>query len=471
MNQAMPENRFLQGAFAPIHQEYSHSKLEITGEVPQELNGSFYRNGPNVQFPPRGDYHLFAGDGMTHAFHIADGQVGYRNRWIETAKFKIEAEQGRSVIDAMNPFNCEEEYVEFVLTDKEGLANTACVWHGGKMLILEEGHRPFEVDPITLQSIGSYDFDGKLTTAMTAHPKIDPVTGEMVMFAYMASGPFESDVGLHKVNRDGVLTESHTIKTPYPAMVHDFVVTENYILFPIFPLTGSLERAMQGQPPFAWEPEKGASIGIMPRHGGTADDVRWVECDPFFVFHFMNGYDQNGQITVDACQFEHAPLFPTADGQETGEVEAVLNRWSIDMNLESPKVKADQIDDLKSEFPICDPRYAMNNYRHGWHAAPDAPDGDMYNCLAHFDHGTGKSEYFSFGDRSYTYTSEAIFVPKSDEAPEGDGYLLAVVTDLRSDESALKILDAQNVTAGPIASAQLGHRVPVGFHGGWRPGS
>ncbi|MCP4813866.1 MAG: carotenoid oxygenase family protein, partial [Planctomycetaceae bacterium] len=283
-----------------------------------------------------------AGDGMTHAFHIADGQVGYRNRWIETAKFKIEAEQGRSVIDAMNPFNCEEEYVEFVLTDKEGLANTACVWHGGKMLILEEGHRPFEVDPITLQSIGSYDFDGKLTTAMTAHPKIDPVTGEMVMFAYMASGPFESDVGLHKVNRDGVLTESHTIKTPYPAMVHDFVVTENYILFPIFPLTGSLERAMQGQPPFAWEPEKGASIGIMPRHGGTADDVRWVECDPFFVFHFMNGYDQNGQITVDACQFEHAPLFPTADGQETGEVEAVLNRWSIDMNLESPKVKADQ---------------------------------------------------------------------------------------------------------------------------------
>ncbi len=470
MNQALPENRFLQGAFAPIDQEYSLSDLPITGEIPLELNGSFYRNGPNVHFPPRGDYHLFAGDGMTHAFHISNGKVSYCNRWIETAKFKIEQEHGRCVIDPMNPFNCEEEFIEFVLTDKEGLANTACVWHGGKMLILEEGHRPFEVDPMTLASKGSFDYDGKLSTAMTAHPKVDPVTGELVFFAYMASGPFESDVALHKVSKDGVLTESHTIPTPYPAMVHDFVVTRNYILFPIFPLTGSMERAMQGQSPFAWEPDKGASIGVLPRDGGTAEDVRWVECDPFFVFHFMNGYDQDGKITVDACQFEHAPLFPTADGQETGDVEAALHRWSIDMNLESPRVKSDSIDENKSEFPVCDPRNAMESYRHGWYATKDSDVGDMYNCIGHFDHGTGKAEKYSFGERERTYTSEAIFVPRSDDAPEGDGYLLAVVTDLESDTSALKVLDAQNVADGPIASAQLGHRIPVGFHGGWRPG-
>jgi carotenoid cleavage dioxygenase-like enzyme len=471
MTEAMPENRFLQGAFAPIDQEYTHTSLPIQGEVPRDLNGSFYRNGPNTQFAPRGDYHLFAGDGMTHAFHIDDGAVGYRNRWIETAKFKLEKDLGRSVIDPMNPFNCEEEYIEFVLTDKDGLANTACVWHGNKMLIMEEGHRPFEVDPITLDSLGSYDFGGKLTTAMTAHPKIDPKTGEMIFFAYMASGPFESDVAVHKVDRNGVLTESHTITTPYPAMVHDFVVTENYILLPIFPLTGSLDRAMQGQAPFVWEPEKGASIGILPRHGGTAADVRWVECDPFFVFHFMNGFDKDGQISVDACQFDHAPLFQTADGKDTGDVEAVLSRWSIDMNSDSPKVKSTAIDDVKSEFPIVDPRFAMHDYRWGWHLTPGAGEGEMYNCVARYDHHYGTSEKYSFGDRADTFSSEAIFVPKSDDAAEGEGYLLAVVTDMPSQKSALNILDAQNIGAGPLAVAQLEHRVPLGFHGGWRPAS
>jgi carotenoid cleavage dioxygenase len=469
MTQAMPDNRFLQGCFAPIDTEYDLPDLPITGEVPADLNGSFYRNGPNVKFAPRGDYHLFAGDGMTHAFHIENGKVGYRNRWIQTAKFKLENELQRGVINPMNPFDCEAGYEEFVLTDKDGLANTACVWHGGKMLIMEEGHPPFEVNPITLESIGSYDFAGKLQTAMTAHPKVDPKTGEMLMFAYMSSGPFESDVTLHKVNREGVLTESHLIKTPYPAMVHDFVVTENYIVVPIFPLVGSLDRAMQGQAPFAWEPEKGASVAILPRHGGTADDVRWVECDPFFIFHYLNAYDKNGRITLDGCQFAHAPLFPDADGNMLADSVPYLSRWDIDMNDANARVVSNRIDERPSEFPQVDPRYAMQENRYGYYTTPDSDKGEMYNCVGRFDLSTNKEEVYSFGERETTFTSEAIFVPKSDDAPEGQGYLLSVVTDLPSDRSSLQILDAENVSAGPLAVAQLPNRVPVGFHGGWRP--
>jgi carotenoid cleavage dioxygenase-like enzyme len=470
MTQAMPDNRFLQGAFAPIDQEYTVQDLPIQGEVPSDLNGSFYRNGPNQQFPPRGDYHLFAGDGMTHVFHIENGKVSYRNRWIETAKFKLEREHQKAMIDPMNPFNSEQGFEEFVLTDKDGLANTACVWHGGKFLVMEEGHPPFELDPVTLESLGSYNYGGKLTTAMTAHPKLDPVTGEMVMFAYMSSGLFASDVTLHKVNADGVLTESHLIPTPYPAMVHDFVVTENYILFPIFPLTGSLERAMQGQSPFAWEPEKGASVGILPRNGG-ADDVRWVECDPFFVFHFMNGFDADGKITVDACQFEHAPLFPLADGTTTEDTDPVLTRWAIDMNSDSPRLQANRIDEYCSEFPMTDPRYAMRDYRYGFYASPDSSEGEMYNVVGRYDHQTGTTDRHSFGDRKTNFTSEAIFVPKSADAAEGEGYLLSVATDLAEGKSSLAILDAGNVSAGPLAMAQLEHRIPIGFHGGWRPAS
>jgi carotenoid cleavage dioxygenase-like enzyme len=469
MTEALPENRFLQGCFAPIDQEYTHTELKITGEVPQDLNGSFYRNGPNVKFAPRGDYHLFAGDGMTHAFHIENGKVGYRNRWIETAKYKLESELGRGVINPMNPFDCEEGYMEFVLNDKDGLANTACVWHGGKMLILEEGHGPFEVDPLTLEAKGAYDFGGKLTTAMTAHPKVDPKTGEMIFFAYMASGPFESDVAVHKVNKEGVLTESHTIPTDYPAMVHDFVVTENYIIFPIFPLTGSMDRAMAGQAPFIWEPEKGAKVGVLPRHGGTAADIRWIECDPFFVFHYMNGFDKDGVITLDGCQFEHAPLFPDASGDVMPDPEPFLSRWNIDLNDDGARVKSNQIDEAASEFPQIDPRYAMHEHTVGFYTSPEGGEGEMYNAVGRFDLTNNRGERHSFGPRETTFTSEAIFVPKNENAAEGEGYLLSVVTDLPSDTSSLAILDAENVSAGPLAMAELGHRVPLGFHGGWRP--
>jgi carotenoid cleavage dioxygenase-like enzyme len=471
MAQPLPDNRFLQGPFAPLQMECDASDLIVNGEIPRDLNGSFYRNGPNQHYAPRSDdFHLFSGDGMTHAFHIEDGKVSYRNRWIRTAKFNIESELGRSAINPLNPFDCDEEYMDFALTDKEGLANTACVWHGGKMLIMEEGHYPYEIDPITLESIGSYNFDGKLNTAMTAHPKLDPVTGEMVFFAYMSSGPFEPDVSIYKVNAAGELTEAHLIPTPYSAMVHDFVVTENYIVIPIFPLTGSIERAMQGEAPFMWEPEKGASVGILPR-GGGADDIRWVECDDIFVFHFMNGYDKDGVITLDGCQFPHAPLFPRADGKATEDADPRLTRWQIDLNKDNARVVHNPIDEYFSEFPQVDPRYAMKEYRYGFYASQEGEKGEMYNAVCRFDHQTGNSERYSCGDISHNFTSEPIFVPRAADAAEGEGYLLSVITDMSRRESALQILDAQNVSSGPLAVAQLNHRIPIGFHGGWRPAS
>jgi carotenoid cleavage dioxygenase len=467
----MPDNAFLQGIFEPVQMECDAPDLIVEGEIPADLNGSFYRNGPNPHYPPRGDHHLFGGDGMTHAFHIGEGKVGYTNRWIRTAKFKLESDLQRSAINPMNPFDSEEQYVEFVLTDKEGLANTACVWHNGKLLILEEGHLPYQVDPVTLASIGSYDFAGKLSTAMTAHPKIDPVTGELIFFAYMSQGPFEADVSLYKVNSDGVLTESHLIQTPYPAMVHDFVVTRNYILFPIFPLTGSLERAMQGQPPFAWEPDKGSSVGVLPRNG-SADDVRWVDCDNIFAFHYMNGYDQDGVITSHQCQFAHPPLFPRADGEITDDAKPFLSRWTIDMNDPSSSVEHELIDDNQSEFPQVDPRYAMSEYRYGFYATPGAGTtgaSGMYNGVGRYDHVSGSTECYAFGDADSAATSEPIFVPRSADAREGEGYLLAVATDTNANRSRLVILDAENLSDGPLATAYLNHKVPVGFHGGWKP--
>ena len=473
MAQVMPaDNPFLQFPFGPIQMECDACDLVVEGEIPADLNGSLYRNGPNQRFNPRSEYHLFAGDGMVHAFHINDGKVDYNNRWVRTAKFNIEDREGRSVLNAMNPMDCEAEYSDFAFVDKEGLANTALVWHGDRLLALEEAHQPYEIDPLTLESIGSWTYRGKLNTPMTAHPKIDPNTGELLFFAYMASGFFSSDLAVHKANAKGILTESITIATPYPAMIHDFAFTENYIIIPVFPITGDLERAMEGGPAFAWEPDKGIHVGILPRHNASAEDIRWLEMDMSFAFHFMNAFELDGKIIVDACQFERPPLFTQVDGSSTGSATPYLNRWSIDLASDHPRVEFEQIDEHQSEFPQCDPRYAGQQYRHGWYTSPDGTmkshhqdNEDVFNCIGHFDHLTGTSERYSLGQ---CYASEAVFVPRSADCPEGEGYLLTVVTSNESKNSSLYIFDALNITAGPVAKVHLSHRVPMGFHGTWR---
>jgi len=468
-----PTNPFLNFPYGPIQMECNARDLVVEGEIPADLCGTLYRNGPNQRYNPRGDYHLFAGDGMVHAFHIKDGKVDYNNRWVRTAKWNIEDREGRAVINAMNPFDCEPEYSDFVLVDKEGLANTALVWHADRLLTMEEGHPPYEVNPGSLDSIGTWTFRGKLHSAMTAHPKIDPKTGEMVFFAYMATGPFSSDVVVHKVDPQGILTESVFIPTPFSSMVHDFVITENYIMIPVMPITGSLERAMEGGPPFAWEPEKGVHLGILPRHGGTAENIRWLEMDLCFAFHFMNGFDKDGVITIDACQFEQAPLFPTPDGESTGKAQPYLTRWTIDMNEPNARGQFQRIDEFESEFPQCDPRYVGQEYRHGWYTSPDGQlssplveNENFYNVVGHYDHQTGAVDRYSCGQ---AMTSEALFVPASDDAAEGEGYLLSVVTSFETRTSSLYIFNALNLGDGPLAKVHLSHCVPAGFHGTWRP--
>lgn len=466
-------NPFLNFPFGPIQMECDARDLIVEGELPRALNGTLYRAGPNQRFAPRGDYHLFAGDGMVHAFHIRDGKVDYTNRWVRTAKWHLEDREGRAVVNALNPFDCEPEYSDFVLTDREGLANTSTIWHGGRLLVMEEGHRPYEIDPVTLESIGSWDFRGKLRTAMTAHPKVDPNTGEMVFFAYMASGAFSADVMVHKVDAAGLLTQSIHIPTPYSSMVHDFVVTENYIVLPVMPITGSLERAMEGGPPFAWEPDRGVFLGILPRDSASGDDIRWVEMDVCFAFHFMNGFDADGVITVDACQFDHAPLFPAADGTPTGKALPHLSRWTIDMNASEPRAVSRRLEETESEFPQCDPRRSGLPYRHGWYTSCDgqlksplSENENFYNVIGHVDHETGQSERWSCGQ---SMVSEAIFVPAAPDAPEGQGYLLSVATSFDTRTSSLLVFDALKVAEGPLAKVHLSHRVPAGFHGGWRP--
>jgi carotenoid cleavage dioxygenase len=321
-----------------------------------------------------------------------------------------------------------------------------------------------------LESLGPHIYGGKLKGPMTAHPKIDPENGEMLFFGYNANGTISEHMTFSVVDKDGKLLRSESFTAPYAAMVHDFVVTRDHVILPIMPLTGSLERAFKGGPVYAWEPEKGSHIGIMPRNG-SVQDLQWFRGEASYVFHPMNAHTtDDGKIVCDVCEYPQAPLFPGVDGKPGDPKKALakLARWTFDLNAQSDRYQVELLHDLVCEFPRLDERRAGLPYRFGYFAGDTQPPKKVggYNVIAAIDHQTGKLSSYDVGEGCAT--SEPIFVPRRTGAEEGDGFLLAYVFDANRGASHMVVLDAQNVADGPLAKAMLDHRVPYGFHGNWR---
>lgn len=463
------DDPFLTGYYEPIHMECDAPNLPVTGEVPKSLRGTLYRNGPNPQFAPRGrPHHWFSGDGMLHAFHIDEGRVSYRNRWVRTPKWFMENANKEGMSASLSHRHLTDPAL---LELNSTVANTNVIWHGNRLLALEEAHAPFEVDPVSLEPRGYHRFEDKLPGAMTAHPKCDPLTGELIFFAYAAGGRFTSDLMLHVADREGKLQRSVHLNAPFPSMVHDFVVTRTHVIFPVFPLTGSMERATSQLPPYAWEPDKGTHIGVLPRNG-TAADVRWFTGEPSFVFHAMNAFDDGRHIVCDMMKYDTPPLFPRPDGSPVSSEPpaARLVRWTFDLAGSTASFSERLLDERPGEFPRLDERFAMSQYRHGYFNSAPVTDGVKGDAarggLAHIDLATGRTAEWlpPNGD----YCSEPVFVERHADAPEGDGWLLSVVWRGGENRSDLAVFDAADIAMGPIALAHLSHRVPAGFHGNWR---
>ncbi len=452
---------------APIPMECDAPFLKMSGELPRELNGTLYRNGPNPQFDAPGA-HWFVGDGMLHAFHLENGRASYRNRWIRTPKWQAEHDAGRALFGG---FGRKLADAPAELTDG-GVANTNIIFHGGRLLALEEAHLPTEIEPGTLATRGYCNFGGRIAGAVTAHPKIDPLTGEMVFFGYNASGPFTPTLSYGAIDASGKVTRFGRLNAPYASMVHDFIVTEHHMLFPVLPITGSLQRAMAGQPAYAWEPDKGAHVGVMKR-GGSAqnavNDIVWFRGENCYVFHVMNAWEDGSRIIADVMQFEEAPLFPHPDGRPTdpNKARARYCRWTFDLAGNTDRFEQTYLDDLTGEFPRIDDRRAGLKSTHGWYACanPDLPTFGALSGIAHVD-GAGRrlgKYHLPAGDT----ISEPVFVERGKDAPEGDGWLLAVIYRARENRSDLAVFKATDVEAGPVALVHLAHRVPDGFHGNW----
>lgn len=450
---------------APIPMECDAPFLKIEGELPRELNGTLYRNGPNPQFDVPGA-HWFVGDGMLHAFHLEDGRASYRNRWVRTPKWLAEHDAGRAIFAGFGPIKLRD--APQTSCNDSGVANTNIISHAGRLLALEEGHLPTEIDPKTLATRGYCNYDSRIAGPFTAHPKVDPLTGEMMFFGYNAKGPFSSALSYGVVDSGGRVSRFEHFDTPYSSMVHDFIVTANHVLFPILPLTGSMERAMKGQPAYGWEPDKGGYVGVMARSGKTSE-IRWFRAEACYVFHVLNAWDDGNRIVADVMQYEEAPLFPRFDGRprNPASLRARLCRWTFDLDANTDQFSRVYLDDVTGEFPRVDERRAGLATTHGWYACanPDLDASTALHGIVHVDgQGARKAQYMLPNGDSI---SEPVFVERGADAAEGDGWLLAVVWRARENRSDLAVFNAQDVGRGPVALVKLGHRVPDGFHGNW----
>ena len=456
------------GNWAAVREERDDFALPVKGELPRELSGTLFRNGPNPQFDTP-DAHWFVGDGMLHAFTLDNGKASYRNRWVRTPKFLAEHDAGRAIWSGKG-FGGQKlpDAPPTTVTDA-GVANTNVIWHAGKLLALEEAHLPTEIDPKTLETRGYVDYARGIAGPVTAHPKIDPVTGELIFFGYNATGPFSKGMTYGAIAASGVVNRFERFEAPYSSMVHDFIVTENYVLFPILPLTGSMDRARTGRPAYAWEPDKGAYVGVMKR-GGSIKDIRWFRGEACYVFHTMNAWEEGDLIVADVMQREAPALFPAADGKPIAPEKQIarLARWTFNMADGSDSFTRVYLDDLQAEFPRIDDRRGGLVNAHSWFAAVTARGaGGAFDSIAHVDNRTGVRKLYALpnGDA----TSEPVFVPRAANSAEGDGWLLATVWRAAENRSDLAVFRATEVDRGPVATVELATRVPFGLHGNWVP--
>ncbi|HVW31242.1 MAG TPA: carotenoid oxygenase family protein, partial [Acidimicrobiia bacterium] len=365
----------------------------------------------------------------------------YRNRYVRTESF----EAGRRIVN-------EDGLVDLDVT----LANTHVVAHGGRILALVENQAPTEVTR-DLETVGRFDWDGRLTTAMTAHPKRCPATGELHFFGY---GPFPPWLTYHRADAAGNLVQSEEIAVPGPTMLHDFAITEHSVIFMDLPVVCDPALVMAGTMPYRWSDDYGARLGIMPRGGGNAD-VRWVDIEPCYVFHPLNAAEPRpGHVELDVARYPHL----WRAGQDAFE-PTTLHRFTVD--VAAGTVKEETVDDRSVEFPRVDERRVGLPARFGYavHTRSGAGGFALETNLLKYDLTTGGTEEHRFG--AGRIPGEGVFVPASDGAGEDDGYVLTYVYDAGRDGSDLVILAAGDFAGPPVATVTLPQRVPFGFHGSW----
>ena len=441
------KNPFLEGNLAPVTEEMTVADLEVIGTLPPELDGRYLRNGPN----PIGDvdpakYHWFSGHGMVHGIRIRNGKAEwYRNRWV----------RDREVASLLNESPPASDWPS---DHQQFAANTNVIGHAGKTFaIVEAGSPPVELS-YDLETVRISNLEGTLPHAYSAHPKRDPLTGELHVMTYFWG--WGNQVQYLVVGTDGRVRRHVDIPTAGGPMIHDIAFTQKYVLVFDLPTVFNLEAAMAGSRlPYYWDHNYQARIGLLPREG-TAEDVKWIDIDPCYIFHPMNAYDDGDEVVLDAAR--HEKMF---DRERRGPSEGppTLDRWRL--NVVTGTHTCERIDDRPQEFPRINEGLVGLRNQFGYCAGIGQNFAQDTLLKVDLDNRVVETRKDT---KRYGY-GEPVFIPRDGSKAEDDGYVMALRLDAETQTSELAIFDAQAITEDAIAVVKVPARIPNGFHGNWIP--
>jgi carotenoid cleavage dioxygenase-like enzyme len=451
----------------PIEADYTITKIE--GEIPRALNGTLYRNGPCQRTLPKAGaeaLHFFDGDGLINAIRFDDGKASVRSRFAKTESFKVEQAAGEYVLGGLQvPADAPlEEPIQAVQP------NTNVVAHAGRLFALVENAPPFEMNPDTLESMGLWDYDGKMVgMSTTAHPKIDGKTGQMWIHGYQ---PIEPYIQLYCVEPDGQVSLAEAIDAPWPSMMHDMAITENHVIFPLGSIYFDIDPLAAGKgfgAAIQARPEQNMKFGIRNRAPGSP--TRWFDApSPGYMFHSGNAYERDGRIYMDACTYaDPAGLLDGLARVRSGGLPSglVANPYLYEFDLEAGTCKETKLSDVGAEFPRIDDRLVGHENRWGYAAvsepASETVEPSVFRQITKYDRTGGPSA--TRPQVHGQWVGEPVFVPRSPDAEEDDGFVLNLVFDGIDGRTSLDILDARGIDAEPLARLGLEERIPLGFHG------
>ncbi len=466
------------GRFEPVGNEIDADDLPVEGSLPGDLTGAYFRNGPNPRFTPLGSYtYPLEGDAMVHGLWIEDGRARYANRWVRTQGMAVEERAGRAVYGGL----LTPAFVDPALlgpdpdpgwpTRLDPFVNV--VRHAGRYLALEEGTPPYEITG-GLATVGRFDFAGGLPAGLCAHPKIDPDTGEMVVFRYDVEEPF---LTWAVVGPDGAVTRPPTVVEGVDAsfMIHDFAITEHHLVLTIGPAVLDIGAMMTGGAVLQWRPELGTRIAVIPRDGSSGP--MWIHTEAFWVWHFANAFElpsvtapagggepADVRIAIDFPWWSRLPRGSTGSGEP---VRGAFTRATL--HPAQGTLELHHLDSTASEFPRIDDRLTGRHHRYltvgGRSGSHQLVPGE-HDRLIRYDMDTGTSVGFDCD----AVIGEVAFVPRPGGTDELDGYYITFASSPDEDRSAWAYLwDASEFPAPPVARVAIPQRVPNGLHGNWFP--
>jgi carotenoid cleavage dioxygenase-like enzyme len=432
---------------------------EVWGQIPTDIHGTFYRMQCDFDYrPPKNEWMTgFNGDGHISRFRFHDGSVDFKGRFIRTARLMAERKERKRLFGVYrNPFTDDPSVAHI----NRSAANTHTYWHGGKLFVLKEDSLPYYVDPHTLETLGDWNFHGKYTAqTMSAHPKIDPVTGEMIAYGYEAKGILTKDIAVYTINPAGKVTKEVWLQSPYLGIIHDIAITQKHVIIPVIARTSSLERLKSGEPMWEWDGSLPTMVGILPRDG-EAKDVRWFKGPSRNTLHFLNATDRGNKVTME---------LPTSSGERD---PSQIRRWTFDLDSKSDAFQEDVVSTTPGFLPRMDDRYLSLDYRYAFISSRGTNAADPKTptqVVQRLDVHTGDIKQCTVDGK--VALQESCFVPRANSKNEGDGYVMTIASNFDTMSSDMIITDAQHLEDGVVATVKLPFRLRSGTHTNWYPQS